>query len=121
MQVTSFQMHSVLECYSRKLSARRTGDASSRKFPAGGVLSAEGSREATMDKISRQVLEKISDVVSLSRPREDRPLEPRAFAGDDATDGLEPFGTGADEVGSGATAARGGADTGTIPKTDSWV
>lgn len=71
MQVTSYQMHSVLESYSRKLSrGRRTGDGPTRDTERDGVLSAEGRREATMDKISRQVLEKISDVVSLSRPLE---------------------------------------------------
>lgn len=109
MQVTSYQMHSMLECYSRKLSrARRADEASPQRSRGEGALSPESSREATMDKISRQVLEKISDVVSLSRSREE------ASPADAETRGV-PDSAGA------ARPARGGADHRTVAKTDSWV
>ena len=51
MQVTSYHMHSLLECYSRKLSrARRTDEAAPQRGRGEGPLSAEGSREATMGR-----------------------------------------------------------------------
>jgi hypothetical protein len=70
MQVTRYQMHNVLGCYSKKLSRVR-----GRESVAGGppkksaeewALSSETSRVAAMDKISRQVLDKVMDVVALS-------------------------------------------------------
>jgi hypothetical protein len=101
MQVTSYHMHSLLECYSRKLSrARRTDEAAPQRGRGEGPLSAEGSREATMDKISRQVLDRISDVVSLSRSREEA--------------------APADAAGPGRP-AQGEADHRTVARTDSWV
>ncbi len=106
MQVTSYQMHSLLECYSRKLSrARRSDEASPQRSRGEAGLSAESSREATMDKISQQVLDKISDVVSLSRSR-----------GETAVVG----GSAAEAAGPGRP-AREGADHRTVAKTDSWV
>jgi hypothetical protein len=106
MQVTSYQMHSLLECYSRKLSrARRSDEASPQRSRGEAGLSAENSREATMDKISRQVLDKISDVVSLSRSRGET-----AAAGDETRRASEAAGPGRD-----------GEDHRTVVKTDSWV
>jgi hypothetical protein len=70
MQVTRYQMHNVLECYSKKLSRAR-----GRETIAGGfskksademTLSSDTSRVAAMNKISRQVLDKVMDVVALS-------------------------------------------------------
>jgi hypothetical protein len=70
MQVTRYQMHNVLECYSKKLSRAR-GKESFATRPSGKsadevTLSADTSRMAAMDKISRQVLDKVMDVVALS-------------------------------------------------------
>jgi hypothetical protein len=109
MQVTSYQMHSMLECYSRKLSrTRRADEASPQRSRGEGALSPESSREATMDKISRQVLEKISDVVSLSRSREEAvPADAESHGAADAAGLVRP--------------ARGGTDHRTVAKTDSWV
>jgi len=70
MQVTSYQMRNVLECYRKKL-----GRAGARENPAGGslkktaddiALASDTSRMAAMDKISQQVLSKVMDVVALS-------------------------------------------------------
>jgi hypothetical protein len=109
MQVTSYHMHNMLECYSRKLSrTRRADEASPQRSRGEGALSAEGSREATMDKISRQVLEKISDVVSLSRSREEA-------APADAEAHNAPGSAGSNRP------ARAAGDNRTVAKTDSWV
>lgn len=70
MQVTRYQMHNVLECYSKKLSrahGRETiGDGFSKKSGDELTLSSDTSRVAAMNKISRQVLDKVMDVVALS-------------------------------------------------------
>ena len=70
MQITSYQMHNVLECYRKKLS-RTPGNEKSANFPSKKMvgdlaLSPETSRMATMDKISQQVLDKVTDVVAFS-------------------------------------------------------
>jgi hypothetical protein len=81
MQVTRYQMQNVLQCYGKKLTqTRRNGK------PAGSAtgqamhelaLPPEISRRVTMDKISRQVLDRIADVVAIScRNREAPPPEP---------------------------------------------
>lgn len=70
MQVTRFQMHNVLECYSKKLSTapggERTAGGPSKKSADETALSPETSRMAAMDKISQQVLDKVMDAVALS-------------------------------------------------------
>ena len=70
MQVTNYQMHTMLECYSRKLTRSRknekTADDPREKLANEHTLSPESTREATMAKISRQVLDKVTDVVALS-------------------------------------------------------
>jgi len=70
MQVTRYQMHNVLECYSKKLSRVRGKESfateSSRKSADEIALPSDTSRLAAMDKISRQVLDKVMDVVALS-------------------------------------------------------
>jgi hypothetical protein len=70
MQVTRFQMHNVLDCYSKKLSSARRNDiaggGASKKSAHDTALSPETSRMAAMEKISRQVLDKVMDVVALS-------------------------------------------------------
>jgi hypothetical protein len=70
MQVTRYQMHNVLECYSKKLSRIRgkevTAGGPSKKTLDEMALSSDTSRVAAMDKISRQVLNKVMDVVAHS-------------------------------------------------------
>jgi hypothetical protein len=70
MQVTRYQMHNVLECYSKKLSRARGKEGSPgapSKASADEIApSSDTSRTAAMDKISRQVLAKVMDVVALS-------------------------------------------------------
>ena len=69
MQVTRYQMHNVLECYSKKLSrarGREGGAGPTKKSADEWALPSEASRSAAMDKISRQVLDKVMDVVALS-------------------------------------------------------
>lgn len=70
MQVTRFQMHNVLECYSKKLSAApgggRAASGPSKNAAHETALAAETSRMAAMDKISQQVLDKVMDMVAPS-------------------------------------------------------
>jgi hypothetical protein len=70
MLVTRYQMHNVLECYGKKLSRGRGRESfttgSSGKFADEIPLASDTSRLAAMDKISRQVLDKVMDVVALS-------------------------------------------------------
>jgi len=70
MQVTRYQMHNVLECYSKKLSRARERETIAGEFSKKSVdeltLSSDTSRVAAMNKISRQVLDKVMDVVALS-------------------------------------------------------
>lgn len=74
MQVSTYQMHSILESYTKKLSRVRTSAKSAEGGPketaADAVWSPERSRQVTMENISRQVLDKVTDVVALSRSRE---------------------------------------------------
>lgn len=86
MQVTSYQMHNVLECYSKKLS-RTPGNETSATFPSKKMgrelaLSPETSRMATMDKISQQVLDKVTDVVALANSPDPLRNETQGNAGD---------------------------------------
>lgn len=79
MQVSSYQMHNILETYSKKLS-RASASAKPAEGGAKGmaeevVWSPERSRQVTMENISRQVLDKVTDVVALSRSREKTPPE----------------------------------------------
>ena len=70
MQVTRYQMLNVLECYSKKLSRTHGKDSisggPSKKSTENLAFSSDTSRVAAMDKISRQVLDKVMDVVALS-------------------------------------------------------
>lgn len=96
MQVSSYQMHNMLECYSKKLSRASTSakpaEAGSKKKTEEVVWSPESSRQATMEKICRQVLDKVEDVVALSRSREKTPAELPEPDGD-APDADEPAAT----------------------------
>jgi hypothetical protein len=88
MQVSSYQMHNVLECYSRKLSRTRRNenpaDGLPKKIADEQALSPESSRQATMAKISRQVLDKVTDVVALSLSQEKAAPESTEKDGDAA-------------------------------------
>jgi len=88
MQVSSYQMHNVLECFSRKLSRMRKNekpaDGLPKKIPDEQAFSPESSRQATMAKISRQVLDKVTDVVALSLSQEKAPPESPENEGDAA-------------------------------------
>jgi hypothetical protein len=70
MLVTRYQMHNVLECYGKKLSRGRGRESlttgSSGKFADEITSASDTGRLAAMDKISRQVLNKVMDVVALS-------------------------------------------------------
>lgn len=92
MQVSSYQMHNVLECFSRKLSLRKNekpADGLPKKITDEQALSPESSRQATMAKISRQVLDKVTDVVALSLSQEKPPPESHEHERDAAA-ALEP-------------------------------
>lgn len=64
MQITTYQMHNVLECFCRRLSKNREsekthgGSARNVQDPAG--LAPEISRRVAMEKISEQVLNTIA-------------------------------------------------------------
>jgi hypothetical protein len=79
MQVTNYQMHTMLECYSRKLTRscknEKTADDPREKIANELALSPESTREATMAKISRQVLDKVTDVVALSISQKNKDAE----------------------------------------------
>jgi len=70
MQITSYQMHNVLECYRKKLKPdvwkRKICKLPVEKMGGERTLSPETSRMATMDKISQQVFDKVTDVVAFS-------------------------------------------------------
>ena len=72
MQVTSYQMHNVLDCFCKKLSQTRKQEKSegplTPKMTGEMALTLEGSRKATMDKISEQVLHKINEAGGLTQP-----------------------------------------------------
>ena len=88
MQVSSYQMHNVLECFSRKLSRMRKNEKPADGLPTKiadeQALSQESSRQATMEKISRQVMDKVTDVVALSLSQEKAPPESRENDGESA-------------------------------------
>lgn len=77
MQITSYQMHNVLNCYSRQLSQNRR----SARFPATGrsggsvQVPAEsgGKREATLEAVTNDIYQKLTDPTSLECPGESPP------------------------------------------------
>jgi len=86
MQVASYQMHNVLECYSKKLSQACENNKPATYPPKKDVgdlcLSLETSRMAAMDKISQQVLDKVTDVVALSNSLDPFLNEMQGITGD---------------------------------------
>jgi len=76
MYVPSYQMHNVLNVYSKQL---RQNLASEEKFrmpqkpqPDKISLSPEGKRQATIEKVSKDIIDKISRHSSLDETRQPR-------------------------------------------------
>ena len=69
MQITSYQMHNVLNCCSKQLSQNRKGAKSSAVNRQGGndTLRSEsgGKREATLEAVSNDIYNKLTDLTSL--------------------------------------------------------
>ena len=69
MQITSYQMHNVLNCYSRQLSQNRRSAKSSAVNRQGenDTLRSEsgGKREATLEAVSNDIYNKLTDLTSL--------------------------------------------------------
>jgi len=88
MQVTSYQMRNVLDCFCKKLSQTRqqekAEDALTLKMTGAMALTPESSRKATMDKISEQVLHKINEAGGLTQPTAQASAAP--FGGNSAAD-----------------------------------
>jgi hypothetical protein len=72
MQVTSYQMHNVIDCFCKKLSQPQKQEKpegpSTPRMTGEMALALEGSRKATMDKISEQVLHKINEAGGRTQP-----------------------------------------------------
>jgi hypothetical protein len=89
MQVTSYQMRNVLDCFCKKLSQTRKQEKaegpSTPKMAGDMALTLEDSRKATMDKISEQVLQKINEAGGLTQPP--APASEAPFEGNGAVDG----------------------------------
>ena len=72
MQVTSYQMRNVIDCFCKKLSQTRKQEQPEAPFTPkmtdAMALTPESSRKATMDKISEQVLNKINEAGGLIQP-----------------------------------------------------
>ncbi len=89
MQITTYQMHNVIDCFCRRLSKTRESEkteaASARNGVDHGGGAPEISRKAAMNKISEQVLQKITQAVGLSEG-----LSPDAPAANEA--GFTPGG-----------------------------
>jgi hypothetical protein len=88
MQVTSYQMRNVLDCFCKKLSQTRqqekAEDPLTLKMTGDMTLTPESSRKATMDKISEQVLHKINEAGGLTQPPAQASAAP--FGGNGAAD-----------------------------------
>jgi len=73
MNVPSYQMHNVLNVYSKQLkqnvsSARQTN--AKRMLSGRRDLTSEGKLKATIDKVSRDILKKITGIESLAETRQ---------------------------------------------------
>lgn len=73
MEITSYQMHNVLNCCSKQLSQNRRGarSAAANRDGGDGALRSEtgGKREATLEAVSNKIYDKITDLDSLSTAR----------------------------------------------------
>lgn len=81
MFVSSYQIHNVLSVYSRQLSEDKgvqTPKAGNKKPLADQInLSAEGKRKATIEKVAKDILNKISRYGSNSEVKASQPDRPR--------------------------------------------
>jgi len=88
MQVTSYQMRNVIDCFCKKLSQTRKQEKPESpltpKMTGEMALTLEGSRKATMDKISEQVLHKINEAGGLAQTP--APASEAPFRGNGAAD-----------------------------------
>jgi hypothetical protein len=88
MQVTSYQMRNVLDCFCKKLSQTRKQEKPegplTPKMTGEMALTPESSRKATMDKISEQVLHKINEAGGFTQPSAQTSEAP--FGGNGAAD-----------------------------------
>ena len=68
MHISNYQMHNVLNFYSKQLSQNGTADKSKTGFKNSSTdqieLSPEGKRKATIEKVSDEILNKISKIGS---------------------------------------------------------
>ena len=73
MYVPSYQMHNVLNVYSKQLRQTMASEEKSKmpqKPPSDRIsLSPEGKRQATIEKVSKDILDKISRYSSLDETR----------------------------------------------------
>ena len=64
MYIPSYQMHNVLNVYSKQLSQNRIGGNSKNQFQKSLTdqikLSPEGKRKATIERVAKEILDKIS-------------------------------------------------------------
>ena len=78
MLVSSYQIHNVLNAYSKQLSQGRKvckHEAENRKQLSDQIqLSTEGKRRATIEKVAKDILNKISDVGADSHIENDEQL-----------------------------------------------
>jgi hypothetical protein len=88
MQVTSYQMRNVIDCFCKKLSQTQKQEKPNGPLSPQGMgemaLTPESSRKATMDKISEQVLHKINEAGGLIQPPAQ--ASEAAFGGNNAAD-----------------------------------
>ncbi|MGD8761318.1 MAG: hypothetical protein PVG87_03315, partial [Desulfobacteraceae bacterium] len=64
MHIPSYQMHNVLNVYSKQLSQNRIGGNSKNLFQKSLTdqinLSPEGKRKATIERVAKEILDKIT-------------------------------------------------------------
>ena len=89
MQVPSYQMHNVLNCYCRRLSQNRDDGKQKMSLNKSAVdqisLSEEGKRQATMDRVSKDIYNKITNLDSIDtlKRQNGNPAQPEADTGGD--------------------------------------
>ena len=75
MHVTSYQMHNVLDCYSRQLSRAHRGGGFTAASGDGGVAAgrseAGGKREATWEAVCLDIYNKLTDLKALDSARDE--------------------------------------------------
>jgi hypothetical protein len=89
MHITSYQIHNVLNAYCQQLRQRLVADkknsALNRSRPEQIQLSLKGKKQATIEKVSKDIFEKITRIDSLAenegkriRPTKSEPVEATA-------------------------------------------